>query len=180
MADLSEAEVDDIRAFVENEDGSFPELADLPAWWDATAPDARDPNFPSYRARDVLIWSYSNWAFTKRWAWDGLNQLLVTLEERREPIPDALKDWACTVVSRRFRETLKIPRKQGSGPFASQDDRDVRIMRVHSILRDEGRTHEKAIGDIAGACDLPEDTVVSIAKKMHRMHPFKGSTKSTP
>ena len=48
MADLNEAEIDDIRAFVENEDGGFPELADLPAWWDALASDARDPKiFPT-------------------------------------------------------------------------------------------------------------------------------------
>ena len=44
--DLTSEERDDIRAFVNNEDGSYPTLADLPAWWDATDPDARAPELP--------------------------------------------------------------------------------------------------------------------------------------
>ena len=178
MADLTDDERYDIRVFIENEVGAFPELADLPAWWDATDPDAHAPEFPNHRARDVLIWSYGNFAFTKRWAWDGLNRLLVTLEERGEPIPDSLKGWACTVVSRRFRGTLQIPRKQGSGPFASQDDRDFRILRVYRVLREQGWTHEKAIVEIALAREQPEDTIGSIIKKMNRFRPFKRSTKA--
>ena len=166
-----------IRAFVENEGGSYPELADLLAWWDATGPDARAPDLPNYSARHVLILSYVNFAFTKRWAWDGLNRLLVALEERREPIPDALKDWAGSVVSRRFRGALNVPRKQGGGPFAHKDDRDFRIMRVYNALREEGWTQESAIGEIALACDVPEDTVGSVFKKMRRFQPFKRATK---
>ena len=34
-----------IRAFVDNEDGSFPELADLPAAWDAVKPPGYVPGF---------------------------------------------------------------------------------------------------------------------------------------
>lgn len=176
--ELSEAELDDIRAFIENEDGSYPKLADLPAWWDATDPDARAPDLPNHLARDVLIWSYSNWAFTKRWAWEGLNRLLVALQDRREPIPDALKDWACTVVARQHQGTLKVPAKPRNPRYAANDDRDVRIMRVYNVLRREGWTVEKAVGDIACTCDLPEDTVRSVLRKMRRMHPFKGATKT--
>ena len=47
MADLSEAEVEGIRAFVENENGRFPKLADLQSWWDAIAPDCAHQNFPT-------------------------------------------------------------------------------------------------------------------------------------
>ncbi len=178
MDELTEAERDNIRAFVENADDSFPELSDLPAMWDALAPDARSPTFPNYPARDMLIFSYINWSHTKRWAWDGLNRLLVSLEDRREPIPDALKYWARTVPSRQFRGRLKIPRKQGGGPFASKDDRDFRVMRVHNVLRQMGWTRDKAIGDIASACDMPEDTIESVVRKMSSMRPFKGATKS--
>ena len=48
MDDLTPQECDDIRAFVNNEDGSYPMLADLPAWWDTTDPDARAPELPNY------------------------------------------------------------------------------------------------------------------------------------
>ena len=178
MDDLTDGERDDIRAFIENEDGSYPALADLVARWDSLAPDARAPDLPDYLARDVLIWSYSNFAFTKRWAWDGLNRLLVALEDRREPVPNALKDWACSVVSRKFRGTLKIPPKSRNPRFAPQDDRDFRIMRVYDVLRYAGCTRENAIAEIALAWGKPEDTVASIIKKMRGFQPFKRSTKS--
>ena len=177
MADLTDGERDDIRVFVENEDGGYPEVADLPAWWDATDPDARASYSPRYSARHELIVSYVNWAFTKRWAWDGLHRLLVALEERREPIPEALKDWACSVVSRQFRGALKIPPRLRSPRFAPQDGRDFRIMRIYNVLRDNDWAHENAIGEIALACSYPEDTVGSVIKKMRRFRPFKRSTK---
>ena len=147
MGELNDVERDNIRAFIKNEDGSYPALADLVAQWDSLAPDARAPDLPNYLAREVLIFSYSNFAFTKRWAWDGLNQLLVTLQDRGQPIPDALKNWACTVVSRQFQGTRGIiPPKSRSARFAPQDDRDFRIMRVYNVLREAGRNHENAIG----------------------------------
>ena len=61
MDELSEGELDDIRAFIENEDGSYPESADLVARWDSLSPDARAPGLTApkltWRAT-VLIWSY--------------------------------------------------------------------------------------------------------------------------
>ena len=161
MDDLTDDEwYGGIRAFVENENGSYIELADLPAGWDAIKPDGRDE-------RELLIASYMNYALKHRWAWDGLNRLLVTLEDRREPIPDILKVWACSVVSRKFRGKLKVPRKQQDGSrFAAQDDRDFRIMSLYRKLRDEKMTKENAIGDIARGCSLPEGTIESVINKM--------------
>ena len=179
MGELTEANFDDIRAFVENESGSHPALEDLVARWDSISPDARAPDAPSYLARDMLIWTYVGWASTKRWAWLGLNGLLIVLQERNEPLPTPLTDWACTVVSERFQGTLKVPAKPRNPVFAPKDDRDARIQRVYLILRKRmGWTHENAIGDIARACDLKEDTVGSVLKKMRREHPYKRATKS--
>ena len=87
VGELSKEELEDIRAFVENEDGRYPELADLPAWWDRTDPGAHDTDCPNYLARDIWIYSYVNWAFTKRWAWDGLNRLLVGPSATPRPDP---------------------------------------------------------------------------------------------
>ncbi len=177
MDDLTPQECDDIRAFVNNEDGGYPMLADLPAWWDTTDPDARAPELPNYSARVVLIASYMNWSSTSRWAWDGLNRLLATLQDRREPLPDLLKDWACGVVSSQYRNTFKVPAKTRNPRYGPKEDRDFRINRVYHTLREEGRTVENTIGEIAFACSLPEDTVRSILRKMRRWHPFKKATK---
>ena len=171
MDELSEGELDDIRAFIENEDGSYPESADLVARWDSLSPDARAPGRPNYLTRDVLIWSYSNWAFKRRWAWDGLNQLLITLEDRREPIPKALKDWAYSVVSRQARGTFKAPDKMRNPEFGPKDDRDMRIMRVYDILREDGWSEEKAEDNIMIA--LGGDDLRHVFRKMRDFHPFK-------
>ena len=165
---------EDIRSFVENEDGSYPELADLPARWDSIPPDARDPQLENYLARDVLIWGYVNWAFSKRWAWDGLSRLLVTLEDRREPIPKALKDWACSVVSRQARGTLKVPHKIRNPDFAPKDDRDMRIMRVYNILREGGWPEEKAKKEIMVALDGQD--IRPVFRKMQDFQPFTRKT----
>lgn len=166
-----------IRAFVDNEDDSFPELADLPAAWDATPPDLRDSNFPDHSARHALILSYINWAFTKRWAWDGLNRLLAALEERREPVPDYLKDWACSVVSRRYTGKLKIPSKPGNPRDAAQDDRDFRIMRVYNVLLQKGWSEKKARDEIMRALGhTDDDTIRPVFRKMENFHAFKPVT----
>ena len=164
---------DDIRAFIEG-DGAYPELADLPGRWDSLPPDARAPNHPNYSARVILIASYINFAHTKRWAWDGLNRLLVTLQERREPIPDDLQWWACTVVSRMWERTLNIPSKPRNPRFAAQDDRDFRIMRVVRVLREElDMSREAAIAKVAGALGAKESTIKTVVEKMESFAPFK-------
>ena len=167
-----------IRSFIENEGGLLPKLGDLPAWWDAIDPDARDPNLPNYLARDVLIWSYSNFAFTKRWAWDGLHQLLVTLEDRREPIPNALKDWACSVVSRQARGPFKPPERIRNPKFAPKDDRDMRIMRVYNKLREHGWSEKKVKEVIMIALDGQD--IRPVFRKMQNFQPFKRNTIGRP
>ena len=39
-----------IGTYTENEDGRLPELANLPAGWDAIPPDARGPQCPNHSA----------------------------------------------------------------------------------------------------------------------------------
>lgn len=159
--DLTAEELDAIRAFVEG-DGSLPELADLPAWWDGTK--------PSNRHR--LVVSYHNFAFTKRWAWDGLNRLLVRFLERPgEHLPSALTFWSATVTARMWEGTLKIPPKPRNPRFAAQDDRDFRIMRVVQVLR-EDMPREVAIATVAGALGMRESTVKSVVEKMESFRPF--------
>ena len=172
MDERPEVKLDDIRAFIENEDGSYPESADLVARWDSLSPDARAPDRPNYLTRDVLIWSYSHWAFKRRWAWDGLNQLLITLEDRREPIPKALKDWAYSVVSRQARGTFKAPDKMRNPEFGPKDDRDMRIMRVVQELCEDGMSREAAIDKVADALHWPGTTVISVVRKMEKFNPF--------
>ena len=167
-------ELDDIRAFIENEDGSYPKLEDLVARWDSLSPDARSPDLLHRSKREHLIISYMNFSHTKRWAWDGLNQLLITLEDRREPIPNVLKDWAYSVVSRQARGTLKKPNKinRNNPKFAHQDERDMRIKRVMDVLREDGMSREEAIFKIADALNLPKTTVESVVCKMEKFSPF--------
>ena len=145
--------------------------------WDSIPPDARDPQCSSYLQRDLLIISYINWAFTKRWAWDGLNRLLVTLEDRREPIPEPLKEWSCSVVSRRARGTLKVPHKPNpkNKRFAPKDGRDLRIMRVFNVLCENGWSEEEAKDAImvALADHLDGQTIRSVFRKMETFTPFK-------
>ena len=173
-----------IRAFVIDQAGSYPPLEDLPARWDRTPADARDPKAPGYLLRDTLIYGAMNWAHTKRWAWDGLNRLLVTLEDRREAIPEPLKAWACSVVARQARGTFKAPQRMRNNPrFASKDERDVRIMTVHRTLIGAGMTDTDAKEAIMTALvdDMDSETVRSVYRKMAKFSPFKPRvTKQAP
>ena len=174
MGELTAEQLDDIQSFVANEDGGLPELADLPALWDSLAPDARAPDSPNYTARDVLIMSYVNWANQKRWAWDGLNQLLVTLEDRCEPIPNPLKVWACSVISRQARGAFKPPQKIRNPKFAPGDGRDMRIMRVYNMLREGGWCEADAKEQIMIALDGQD--IRHVFRKMQNFHPHKRNT----
>ncbi len=171
MDDMTDEEFSTlIRKFVAGEDGRYPELADLPTRWDSIPPAARTLDLPNYLARDVLIWSYSNFAFTKRWAWDGLHRLSVTLEERREPIPSSLLEFAHQV----WTGSRTRPRKQpGKSPYAAKDDRDFRIMYLVGVLRKGGLSREKAIANVAEGLGLPEETVISVVRKIEHFHPFR-------
>ena len=62
-------ELDDIRAYIENEDCSYPKLEDLVARWDSLSPDERSHDLPHRSKREHLIISYTHFSHTKRWAW---------------------------------------------------------------------------------------------------------------
>ena len=157
-----------LREFLFNEDGKYPKLADLPRWWEMTPPDAITTHsdlLPIYAERDVLLASYSNWAFTKPWAWEGLRHLLETLTKRREPIPELLQTWANAVAI-----GSRKPPAQGRGRPA-EDERDYRMLHAFRILRDEGLTRKEAIDEIADAIHLNPESVKSQIRKIGRARP---------
>ena len=157
-----------IRAFVDNDGDKFAELADLHLWWDSLPPDAGDAKFPNYTSRHFLILSYSNWSFSKRWAWDGMQQLLAVLLERREPIPEELQYWAYGVVL----GTRPRPRK------AKNAERNAKMMHiVRTLQEDMGLSKEEAIAEIATALGgKPEGTVRSAVDAVRDARPFEKST----
>ena len=156
-----------IRAFVEDEGDKFSELADLPFWWDAIPEDEPDSGLPAYTARHMLLSSYSNWSFTKHWAWSGMKQLLAVLLERREPIPEALQHWAYAVAL----GTRPRPRK------AKNAERNARLMHVVRALHEELElSKEDAIGEIAVALSMSEGTVRSAVDLVRDTRPFEKST----
>ena len=152
-----------LAAVLAGKDGS-PELADLPAWWDRTPPEARLPD--GRLARDALLSSYSNWAFTKLWAWEGLERLLSILLERREPIPPTLALWAYTAASRQ----RKPPDRRGRPDEA---ERNARIVHALGVLRHEhGYKREPAMKEIAGALVVSFDAVRSAVRTVEKAEPF--------
>lgn len=163
MADVDHAR---IRDFVLAEHGRVAKMSDLPFWWDQTNPGESDPDLPNYTRRQTLLFSYSNWSFTKRWAWDGLQSLLKALLDRREPIPETLQWWAYGVaLGTRLR-----PRK------AKNAERNARMMHVVRSLRFElGLSKEEAISEIAEAVSLPEGTVRSAVDAVRDVRPFQKS-----
>ena len=166
---MDDSEREYLREFLLNENREFPELADLPRRWDMIPPDAVTTHpdlLPIYTQRDTLLASYSNWAFTKRWAWEGLRRLLETLTERQEPIPEILQSWAnaASVGSRQ-----QPGQGRGRPP---EDERDNRMRLALAVLRAEGLTRETAINEIANACYLSPEAVTSAIRKMERARPF--------
>ena len=156
-----------IRTFVENKNGQFAEMANLPFWWDSIDPSERDPEFPNYTRRHILLSSYSNWAFMKRWAWDGMQQLLIVLLEHREPIPEALQCWAYSVAI----GTWSRPRKTKNA------ERNARMMHTLRSLKYEMElSKEEAIAEIAVALRLSEGTVRSAVDVVRDARPFQKST----
>ena len=160
------AKVDHSRicAFVENAGDRFPERTNLPFWWDRVPEDELDQDLPAYTARDMLLASYSNWSFTKRWAWDGMKKLLAVLLERREPIPDTLQYWAYGVALK----TRPRPR------MAKNAERNARMAHVFRALHEElNLSKEDAIGEIAVALSKSEGTVRSVVDLVRDARPFE-------
>ena len=124
MDDLTDDEwYGGIRALVDNDDEGEPELEDLPARWDALDPDVRDPVLPIYSLRHTLVVAYHNFAFTRWWAWDGLDRLHKVLMERGEVIPEMLQ----LHVNFAYADLRKPPRKPRNPRYKPQDARDMRI-----------------------------------------------------
>ena len=117
--------LDDIAAYVRNEDGNVSGLADLPTRWDSETDDLR---------RELLLAAYVHGSRRKRSAWDGLHRLLRTLLDRDEPIPDDLRYWACLVAA----GLLTPPIKPRNPKFAPQDDRNDRIVHMYGYLISKG------------------------------------------
>ena len=152
---------DDIRAFVENKDGSYPDLAELPTFWDGIGPDERDELFPEIPSRNIVLAQYLAYASSRLWAWDGLSRLHKDLWVRRDEIPEVLQNH----VNDAYHGICKSPPSKGR---PSKDDRDFRIMRVIRALREQGRTREQAIADVANATGIEEGTVESAVGKIER------------
>ena len=152
---------DDFGAFLREEDDS-PKLEDLPYWWDRTPPDEVDPDLPTYPRRITMLASYLNWQRKKRWAWDGLQKLLVTLLDRGEPIPELLQLWAYRVAAGRSRR----PR------HSSTSERDRRIMMILQFATNRGFGKGVIAEEIADALGLDIETIRSIIKKEKKASPF--------
>ncbi len=156
-----------LAEFLNDETGFYPTLADLPYWWDRIPPDAMDSNLPNYTQRTTLLAAYNNWAFTKPWAWEGLQRLLGTLRDRQEPIPDILQWWAYAVASGRWQSP-----GQGRGRKENAE-RNARIMHSLSVLTNQGFTNEASICEIAGALCCAKETVRSAIRKVRQDWPFR-------
>ena len=167
MDDLTAKDLDDICALViENRDGVVPKLEEFLTWiWDKHTP----------KDRDLLIGQYKTYLYVykRRWAWDGLVRLLFMLEERGEPLPSRLQNWAFGVIAQINQGTLKIPHRPRSKRFAPQDDRDLRIaIAIQLARRVRGLSRETAIAAVAGALNMPEDTVRSAFRKIEKFGPI--------
>ena len=151
----SPALLDAIRSYVVRDE---PPLEDLVARWDDASTDFE---------RMCVTLRYEIHAFRRRWAWDGLSELLATVKERREPVPDCVKDWACDVALRLHKGTLKIPRRAPNRHFAPKDERDLRIQSVYVALHDARWSRKQCEEVIMSALDpLDAETVRSIFRKM--------------
>ena len=178
MDRLPQDVLDSIRDFVVNKGGTYPDLSDmLVAFWDEGHPEAPNPYLPRYTLGVTALAGYLNFSHSKRWAWDALDRLFKVLMERREPIPELLQIH----VNRAYAGT-KPPRKPSSDRFAPQDDRDMRIMRVHKVLRCVGMTEKDAKDAIMDALvhDMDGDSARSVFRKMQTFSPFKSGTKQAP
>ena len=180
--EFSEDFLADIKAFVMNTDGRQLSLANLPERWDLLTKAWGRGEIGQFHGagewpdglegcRWALVSMWIGPANSKRWAWDGLNDLLVMLEDRGEPIPEPLKNWACSVVSRQHTGTFKRPRKppekQSNKYFAPEHDRDSRIATMYSDLICAGWPRKKIEEAIMRALDLMDaDTVRSVFRKL--------------
>ncbi len=140
-----------IWAWAYNPDGLQIRLTNVPvlATWPRWHPE--EPSESWIRQRDENVKQYAILSETRRWAFDGLARLLVTLTDRGESIPAPLKEWACRVAYHHFKGTLKdvTPPKPRGTPH--QDDRDLRIYQARQWLLDAGWSKRRAHREILDA-----------------------------
>ena len=167
MGSPSEELLADIVAYLKNEDGSVPELADLTARWDS---------MPAGPGRELLVVAYVRASYSKRAAWDGSIRLLQTLLARCEPIPEDLKLWACGVVA----GSQKPPPADRNPDFANKDSRNQRIAEMYGYLIAKGWPREE-VGDaiLMALEDLDDSTVRKIFKKLKLRERFPQSHEAT-
>ena len=84
------------------------------------------PNPPSYSQRDTLIAGYSNWAFTKPWAWEGLQRWA-------RPITSSSSDEMSSTASPRLARG-PLPERAARHRRVRYHDRDDR-RRLRSVCR---------------------------------------------
>ena len=66
--------------------------ADLVGDWFRIPPDLPDPTTPNYKLRDTVVMGLTNFAFSRRWAWQVLHEILIQLTKRHEPVPARSED----------------------------------------------------------------------------------------
>ena len=157
---------DDLLLKVLNGDiPGFPKFSDLPSLWRETPAESSYASYPVFPDRFTLLAMYIDTARTERWAWDGLHSLLGQMIENDEPIPEFLGTWGVYQLVKGGR-----PRKRGR---PKEFDRDLRVWAVFVVLQADRWTREAAMGHIAYLLDRPEDTVLSIIRKLEKHFPLQ-------
>ena len=170
---------DELREFLLNKDSRYPSLEDLPYRWEQIPADEPSRIAPQYPHRVMLLGWYSNWAYTKPWAWEGLRRLLDMLLERHAPIPGLLQRWANQAASRQ-----RLPPNRSGAP--EKDDRNDRIVHALRVLLERRLTVEKAISEIASVFPssdpmssdpmssetMSSETIRSVIRKVRHDHHF--------
>ena len=144
----------------------FPKFSDLPSLWRETPAESSYTSYPVFPDRSTLLEIYIDMAKTQRWAWDGLHSLLSQMIENVELIPELLGTWGVYQLVKGGR-----PRKRGR---PEEFDRDLRVWAVFAVLRSHRWTREAAMGHTAHLLGCrPEDTVLSIIRKLEKHFPLQ-------
>ena len=129
--------------------------------------------------REIVV-SLSNWACTKKWAWDILVELC-----HREAITPILKDAFMSPVLRGERKPPEETHGDGRTPNDAKDvedpDRNFNILIwVRILTKDYCYTVEDAQMAIAKKINLSYDMTKKAYQKAKNERPFKKSKKRTP
>ena len=162
--------MDDPRDFLLNADGTYPELAGLPYWWDRIPPDARARDLPSYGERDVVRSSDSNWVFPKRWARSGPRTLLRTLPNETSRVPERCETGPTPLAAKSVPSRGVSAAGQRYRP--EESEWNARIVHAIRALRIEGLTEETAAEEVAPTLNPLLEAVRSVVHKVKSDKPF--------